>query len=348
MSSHLVSAMRRSRPWRRLAAAAMLGTLALLPVASASPALAAAGDPSRVLGADLRDCPDVRCGSYGWIASGTQVPTYCWRDAGSDAGTNRWFRVSALGHVGWVSLGRVSPQATVPYCNDLATGETLWAGQDIWSTNGAYKLSMQTDGNLVSYGPGGALWSSRTAGSSAQRVVMQGDGNLVLYTANNTPVWFTGTSWGNTRLVVQDDSNVVEYTGSSPLWATSWHRQLGATRTWNAGVAGNCTWYANERFRAFTGTYPALSGDAGVWDTSAQSTGWMVLPAPATQSIVVFDPNVQGSGSVGHVAWVDYVQPRADGTYIHVWEMNFRGLNVVSDRWVKHVPGMSYIMARQL
>ena len=61
--------------------------------------------------------------------------------------------------------------------------------------------------------------------------------------------------------------------------------------------------------------------------------------------MVVFEPNTQGSGSVGRVAWTDGVQYRSDGYWIHVVEMNRRGYGVVSDRWVKHVGGISYIPA---
>jgi len=151
--------------------------------------------------------------------------------------------------------------------------------------------------------------------------------------------------YGGSYLSVQDDGNVVTYWTNGPMWASSWHRQWGQMRSYNAGAAGNCTWYANERFKTASGVYPAVSGDAYNWNDSASATGWLVIPFPATQSIVVFEPYVQGSGQFGHVAWVDAMQPRSDGTYIHVTEMNFLGYNVVSDRWVKHVAGMSYIMA---
>jgi hypothetical protein len=33
---------------------------------------------------------------------------------------------------------------------------------------------------------------------------------------------------------------------------------------------------------------------------------------------------------------------------VHVVEMNARGFGVISDRWVKHVAGMSYIAAPSL
>ena len=39
----------------------------------------------------------------------------------------------------------------------------LAAGQSVWSQGCGYRLIMQTDGNLVLYGPGGAIWASNTS-----------------------------------------------------------------------------------------------------------------------------------------------------------------------------------------
>ena len=98
--------------------------------------------------------------------------------------------------------------------------------------------------------------------------------------------------------------------------------------------------------------YPVITGDAFSWNENATAHHWLVLGQPATQAVVVFEKGVQGASSAvhgGHVAWVTEMRPRSGGgTEIHVFEMNFRGLFVVSDRWVQHVAGMSYIMAPQL
>ena len=63
--------------------------------------------------------------------------------------------------------------------------------------------------------------------------------------------------------------------------------------------------------------------------------------------MVVFQPGVAGAGPIGHVAWVDSVTPRSDGTAIHVTEMNnvyYGGVGIFSDRDIMNVPGMSYIL----
>ncbi len=344
--SSMQQQLHRSRGWR--ARTTRLLSVALLAASAGSvPAYATAGDSGRGGGDSARSCPDTRCAPILYVPPSSTFQTWCWRDAGSANGTVRWFRISYAGVRVWLSAAKVaSPQPHVPYCNDMLPNETLFAGQTVWSGNGSYRLVMQGDGNLVSYGPSGALWSTRTAGSGADRVIMQGDGNLVLY-AGSAAKWNTGTMLPGNWLAVQDDGNVVTYR-SGPNWASSWHRTRGAQRSWNAGFSGNCTWYAYERFKGFTGTYPALTGDAGAWNDSAAATGWLLIGSPVTQAIVVFEPYVQGSGRVGHVAWVDAMREQAGQTQIHVVEMNFNGLGVVSDRWVYHVPGMSYIMAPQL
>src|SRR5439155_550578 len=54
----------------------------------------------------------------------------------------------------------------------------LAGSQSLRSPNGRYVLSMQTDGNLVLYADGQALWASWTQNNPGAWVVMQGDGNL--------------------------------------------------------------------------------------------------------------------------------------------------------------------------
>ena len=100
---------------------------------------------------------------------------------------------------------------------------TLLPGRHITSQNGVFMLIYQTDGNLVLYGHGRALWASNTWWRGAGFAVMQGDGNLVVYDPNGTPVWASNTP-GNPgcTLAVQDDGNVVIYTADHrPIWATN-------------------------------------------------------------------------------------------------------------------------------
>jgi NlpC/P60 family len=105
----------------------------------------------------------------------------------------------------------------------LAAGQALNAGNSLVSPGGAFSLVMQTDGNLVEYGPGGPMWSSNTPGSGgSNRLVMQTDGNLVMYTASGGVPFATGEvgSGSSDYLSVQDDGNVVQYGNGGAVFAT--------------------------------------------------------------------------------------------------------------------------------
>ena len=86
----------------------------------------------------------------------------------------------------------------------------------IVSPHGRYELLMQTDGTLVEYDGGTAVWTSKPTNVTGgpYRTVMQGDGNLVTYQGNGYPIWSTGTYGQGVspyRLDVQDDGNIVIY-----------------------------------------------------------------------------------------------------------------------------------------
>jgi cell wall-associated NlpC family hydrolase len=98
-------------------------------------------------------------------------------------------------------------------------------GPGDWLQNGGYRLVMQTDGNLVLYGPTGPLWATYTNSPSAQNAVLanQGDGNLVIYAPDRRVVWASRTNGkGAGRLVLQSDGNVVLYNTSTgqATWTT--------------------------------------------------------------------------------------------------------------------------------
>jgi cell wall-associated NlpC family hydrolase len=101
----------------------------------------------------------------------------------------------------------------------INAGARLNPGDWIESPNRAYRLVMQPDGNLVEYGPSGALWATYTSAGGTY-LVNQPDGNLVMYRPDGGVAWASRTNGqGATTLVVQDDGNVVAY-GANPTWAT--------------------------------------------------------------------------------------------------------------------------------
>src|SRR5246500_639507 len=102
----------------------------------------------------------------------------------------------------------------------LTAGQKLVKGESLTSSNGAYSLTLQDDGNLVLASRGHAIWASGTDGQDVVRAEVQGDGNFVLYSADK-PVWHTDTKGKkNVRLVLQDDRNLVLYSTDGPAWST--------------------------------------------------------------------------------------------------------------------------------
>ncbi|MFL5628501.1 MAG: CHAP domain-containing protein, partial [Ktedonobacteraceae bacterium] len=100
----------------------------------------------------------------------------------------------------------------------LGINQFLFRGSYLRSSNGLYSLQLQrSDGNLVLYGPSGALWANSR---SSDYLVLQGDNNLVTYGYGVGATWATGTvGTGANNLVVQDDGNLVLYaSGGVPIW----------------------------------------------------------------------------------------------------------------------------------
>jgi hypothetical protein len=124
----------------------------------------------------------------------------------------------------WASNTMVYPGApewSDPAVRDrLHANEELLRGQSLQSTNGYFSLVMQDDGNLVLYGPRGALWASNTAGIAVRTAIMQADSNFVLYRYDGRAVWHSNT-YGrlNPALILQNDGNLVMYS-TWAVWAT--------------------------------------------------------------------------------------------------------------------------------
>lgn len=113
------------------------------------------------------------------------------------------------------------PVPTMP-TNALLEGQSLGMNQSLVSRNGIYRMTLQTDGNLVIYWYATPIWDSRTSGyylGNNGRLTMQSDGNLVIYDTNGYAYWDTHNTYftpplpraGN-YLLLQDDGNLVIYT----------------------------------------------------------------------------------------------------------------------------------------
>lgn len=114
----------------------------------------------------------------------------------------------------------------------------------------------------------------------------------------------------------------------------------------NPGYSGQCTWGAAEMWKKATGHYPSWSGNANDWNNNAKAKGFRVLSTPHERAIAVWEANVGGASSYGHVAWVTKTSVSGSTIYFYVHEMNWtNGVGKWDDRKVTFVSGMSFIVA---
>jgi hypothetical protein len=112
-----------------------------------------------------------------------------------------------------------------PYCWQLGPGVNMPVGGSLYSPGLAYKLVMQEDGNLVQYGPRGAMWASCTNRWPGSIATLQPDGNFVVYGPGHIARWASGTYWPGSVLQMQDDGNIVIYApGHIAVWASAQHK----------------------------------------------------------------------------------------------------------------------------
>ncbi len=127
--------------------------------------------------------------------------------------------IRARGEAGGGGNGS-NPSGNSPH--SLSAGERLYPDTEIRSPNGAFALRYQADGNLVLYGPSGAVWASGTGGLGGLHCEMQPDGNFVIYHASGAAPWESSTAGlPGAELRVQDDGYIVIYDAGQnvPWWA---------------------------------------------------------------------------------------------------------------------------------
>jgi PKD repeat protein len=126
-----------------------------------------------------------------------------------------------------VTDGTSTSSPSGPGTSRLAVDGTdeLVSGEQLESSNGDYRLVLQSsDGNLVlrNTTTGDALWASNTAGDGGTNLTLQSDGNLVSYTDSGTSVWASGTAGsGADELVLEDDGSLVLYASGTEVWSAN-------------------------------------------------------------------------------------------------------------------------------
>ncbi len=137
----------------------------------------------------------------------------------------------------------------------------------IFSPDGRYRLTMQTDGNLVVYDANGrAQWASGTyLPNSYLRV--HPDGNVVVYDPeDNFPQWTAAVNSPGAQLAMQNDGNLVLYSSAQvALWDSR-----GFTQHQSLNLIPR---------RAFTHLYPGevVTSWNGVFTLTMQTNGNVVL-----------------------------------------------------------------------
>jgi hypothetical protein len=110
-----------------------------------------------------------------------------------------------------------------PSCGTMLPGETLAVNEELPSCNRKVTLIMQSDGNLVLYHRGRAIWATDTFDTDGDHAVMQTDGDFVLYDRHNKRLFSTQTTaWPGAHLEVRDEGSVVVVSDGVVRWTGRW------------------------------------------------------------------------------------------------------------------------------
>lgn len=113
----------------------------------------------------------------------------------------------------------------------------------------------------------------------------------------------------------------------------------------NLFPAGQCTWWANQRYSQFHHAFVpwTTQSDAWQWTARAKDFGWQVSTVPQVGDIIDLQPNVQLASSLGHVGVVERILPNG-----HVVASNLNwGVHPASITNVEFTPGKGITFIRQ-
>lgn len=177
----------------------------------------------------------------------------------------------------------------------LANTQGLTEGQSLYSPDHRFQFIFQTDGNLVLYGPSGALWASGTGGQAATNVSMQSDGNLVIYNGG-TAIWASNTTWaGSTSyLVVQNDGIVQMYNSAGPVWSAG-QGGWGSSPT-QGGYGTPLSAYVNQIAHSDMAYDQGMTGlSVAYMQINPSTDNESLVDAPISHSL-----NIASDGTISH------------------------------------------------
>lgn len=103
----------------------------------------------------------------------------------------------------------------------LEGGQRLLPGEALTSASGKYTFMLQTDGNLVLYREPDrvVLWRSGTNGKPVEFAAMQRDGNLVIYGPQGA-IWSSRTGGRAGAVLTVTDRGSVVIQAMTRVWST--------------------------------------------------------------------------------------------------------------------------------
>ncbi len=133
-------------------------------------------------------------------------------------------RVLALAGVALLGLAACQPlPPRKASSNAMTSGDSLGPAQVLYSPTRAFRIEVQTDGNVVLRSARGfSYWTTKTSGNAGAKLVMQANGALAVQSRSGNVLWSTPTGWiTGASVELGDDANlVVKGTAGQPVWAS--------------------------------------------------------------------------------------------------------------------------------
>ena len=170
---------------------------------------------------------------------------------------------------------------------------------DIWVTNANYTYAFRTQGDLVIYDPSGkVIWQTPTANQGADRLSIQKDGNVVIY-RDSTALWATGTENNlGAFLVLENEGNlsVRKTIEGDPLWESKTNSDMLNLKPsqHNLYFAPGSFWETNEGYmlrfdRQGNLTFGVPSEGKLIWESKTDGKGSHKLAIQTDGNVVIYD-----------------------------------------------------------